>query len=173
MAKENIIITATKSGKTIQKSLTDVNPEATNAQLATFGTMLNALTTNTYQKTDRITKVNCDTEPGGGAKQTPTLTLSRSSRTLGDAVSDIGADGTCNLANVTTNSDGHLYARNPTIGALANQFAPYIALKEGKNTFRVTNMSNATSISTTQTLIVGVTETDTYTGKEVEFTITA
>ena len=166
---EKIIITTDGGSKTIE----NINPAATNAQLATFATKLNALTTNTYQKTDRVTTVNVDTEPGGGTKQTPTLTLSRSSRTLADAVSDIGADGTCNLANVTTNSDGHLYARNPTIGAMANQFAPYIALKEGLNTFRVTNMSNATSISTTQTLIVGVTETDTYTGKEVEFTITA
>ena len=166
---EKIIITTDGGSKTIE----NINPAATNAQLATFATKLNALTTNTYQKTDRVTTVNVDTEPGGGTKPAPTLTLSRSSRTLGDVVSDIGADGTCNLANVTTNSDGHLYARNPTIGAMANQFAPYIALKEGKNTFRVTNMSNATSISTTQTLIVGVTETATYAGKEVEFTITA
>lgn len=166
---EKIIITTDGGSKTIE----NINPAARHATLAQFGEKIADLTTNTYQKTDRITKVNCDTEPGGGAKQTPTLTLSRSSWPLADVTGDIAANGTCNLANVVTNSDGHLYARNPTIGAMANQFAPYIALKEGRNTFRVTNMSNETSISTTQTLIVGVTETDSYTGKEVEFTITA
>lgn len=172
MAKEVLKITSTKRGNKITTTINDVNPEATNAQLAQLGTKFNALTTNTYEESNRVTTVNVDTEPGGGTKQTPTLTLNRSSWPLDDVVGDIAANGTCNLANVTTNSDGHLYARNPTIGAMANQFAPYIALKEGKNTFRVTNMSNETSISTTQTLIVGVTETDSYKGVEVEFTIT-
>lgn len=64
MATTVIKIVGKKSGDSITTTISDVNPSATNAQLATLGTMLNALTTNTYEKTDRITTVNCDTEQG-------------------------------------------------------------------------------------------------------------
>lgn len=69
MAKTSLIIGATDSGgKTIQKTVTDVNPNATNEQLTTFGKMLNSLTNNTYQTTNRIDKTNCDTESGKTAR---------------------------------------------------------------------------------------------------------
>lgn len=60
--KVDIKIQTTKDGSTSTKTITDVNPAATNTQLATLGTMLTALTTNTYVKTDKVTTVNCDTE---------------------------------------------------------------------------------------------------------------
>ena len=68
MAKTSAIITATEhgTGKTLQKTLTNVNPDATSAQLATLGHMLNGLTTNVYVSTDRVDKYNCDTEDSGG-----------------------------------------------------------------------------------------------------------
>ena len=81
MAKTSLIITSTDQlGKGLQKTVTDVNPDATSAQLVTFATKLNALTTNSYVRTDRVDKTNCDTEASG--KQTPTLTLSQSTVTL-------------------------------------------------------------------------------------------
>lgn len=60
--KVDIKIQTTKDGSTSTKTITDVNPAATNTQLVTLGTMLTALTTNTYVKTDKVTTVNCDTE---------------------------------------------------------------------------------------------------------------
>ena len=77
MADSNIVITSTSpQGKVLQKTLTDINPDATNAQLATFGTMLNALTDNQYGRTVKITKVHCDAEAGGGdTRAVPTWEL--------------------------------------------------------------------------------------------------
>ncbi len=161
MAKESVIITATKSGKTIQKSLTDMNPEATNAQLATFGTMLNALTTNTYQKTDRITKVNCDTEPGGGTKPTPTITLNPSTIALSGI-----SENDRTLVSTSTTSDGQIYVRpmNPDV----NSNVVYAAMNGTSIALR-----KLTGASGARTFYVGVTETDSYKGVEVEFTVTA
>ena len=63
MASTVIKVVGTNSGKSVTATITDVNPNATNQNLATLGTMFTALTTNTYEKTDKITTVNCDTEP--------------------------------------------------------------------------------------------------------------
>lgn len=72
MATTSIIVNSTNSGKVLQKTITNVNPNADNDKLATWGQMLTALTDNTYTKTDRVDKANCDTESD---KQTPTLQL--------------------------------------------------------------------------------------------------
>lgn len=63
MSKTSIIINSTDTaGKSAQKTFTDVNPDATNDQLATLGQMLAAVSSNTYQGTTRIDKTDCDTE---------------------------------------------------------------------------------------------------------------
>ena len=63
MAKTSIIINSTDAlGKSSQKTFTDVNPNASNDQLATFGQMLAAVSSNTYNGTTRIDKTDCDTE---------------------------------------------------------------------------------------------------------------
>ena len=71
MAKENIIITSNYDGVIAQKTIPNINPTVLNAQLAQFGEMIADLTTGQYVKTDRVTKINCDTEPGGGSKPEP------------------------------------------------------------------------------------------------------
>ena len=160
MAKENVVITSTKDGKTLQKTLTDVNPAATNAQLATFGTMLNALTTNTYGKTDRITKVNCDTEPDGGSssvtKQTPTLTFSQNI-TLNNIAGMDAANGTS--VTVTRSGDGQLYIRPGT--ATGYWYQVY------DGGFYLRKESSATA----GTMYVGLSETENYQGVEVQMNI--
>lgn len=69
MAKTSLIVTSTTAtdGKKLQKTLTDINSAATNEQLKSFGQRLNGLTTNTYVETNRVDRVNCDTEDGGGS----------------------------------------------------------------------------------------------------------
>ena len=52
----------TSQGKTTTRTISDINPEATNEQLATLGTMINAFTTNVYEGTTKITKINVDNE---------------------------------------------------------------------------------------------------------------
>lgn len=66
MAKTSLIVTSTAAtdGKKLQKTLTDINSAATNEQLKSFAQVLNGLTTNTYVETNRVDRVNCDTEEG-------------------------------------------------------------------------------------------------------------
>lgn len=69
MAKTAIVLNATEmtSGKRLTKTLTDINVNATNAQIKSFAQALNGLTTNVYLETNRVDKTNCDTESGGGS----------------------------------------------------------------------------------------------------------
>lgn len=63
MAKVSIQIETTDTlGNKKQKSLTDINPQATSTQLTQFARNLVALTNQTYGATYRIEKINCDTE---------------------------------------------------------------------------------------------------------------
>ena len=45
-----------------QRTITDINPSATSSQIKTFAQGLNALTTNTYEYTNRIQVIEVDTE---------------------------------------------------------------------------------------------------------------
>lgn len=84
MAKTDLKLNATGTdGKATTATITYVNPEASNSQLATLGRMLNNLTDNTYGTTLRINTIDCETE-GGGSKQTPTFTVSPSTISLAD-----------------------------------------------------------------------------------------
>ncbi len=108
MASEKIIVSATDSGgNSVQRTFDNVNPDATNAQLAAFGSKIAAFSENTYAKTDRITRVNCDSEAGGG-RQTPTLTVAD---TNWDYQRNTG-NGT-NSSAFTYNGDGTLYTTQP------------------------------------------------------------
>lgn len=62
MATTALKITATRDGSKITTTLSDVNPNATNAQLAELGNKFNAFTTNFYAYSEKITTVNVDTE---------------------------------------------------------------------------------------------------------------
>ena len=61
--KSNIIITMNDhiSGKAQQKTITDINPAAASSKLATWGQMTAALSKDSYVKTTRIDKTECDT----------------------------------------------------------------------------------------------------------------
>lgn len=66
MAQTSIIITSTDTNnKKLQKTLTYANANASSGVLKSVAQQLNALTTNTYEKTDRIDRINCDTEESG------------------------------------------------------------------------------------------------------------
>lgn len=69
MGKTSLIITSTAAvgGKKLQKTLTDINSSATNTQLKSFAQQIIGLTTNTYAETNRVDKINCDLESGGGS----------------------------------------------------------------------------------------------------------
>ena len=67
MPKSSLIVDATdQSGKKLQKTITNINPDVSNSVLASLGSMLVGLSDNTYGNTWRIDKTNCDAEAGGG-----------------------------------------------------------------------------------------------------------
>ena len=77
MAKRSLILTSTSNqGKKLQKTITDINPNAGAVALKSFAQKLNAMTTNTYVQTDCIDKFNVDTEtPPVDTRQEPTFEL--------------------------------------------------------------------------------------------------
>lgn len=111
MAKTSAIVTYTDNdGKTCQKALSDINPEASNAEIKTFAQKLLGLTDNTYVSTDRVDKVNCDTTPGDG-KLTPNFSLSATSGNISSSSPNFSAvvtydgDGTICFGNFTANGE--------------------------------------------------------------------
>ena len=79
MAQTSIIVTTTDTNnKKLQKTFTYANANASSSVLKSVAQQLNALTTNTYEKTDRIDRINCDTEEhssGTTTKPAPTLEM--------------------------------------------------------------------------------------------------
>lgn len=103
--KEDIKISSTGGGKSLSTTISYINPAVNNEDLATFGQMLTALTTNIYESTDRVTTVNCDTEEGDGIKPTPTLSMPVTSMTAaGLDLAQYTDDG----IEIVTNSDGEI-----------------------------------------------------------------
>lgn len=62
MATSITMETSTTAGKKSTRSITDVNPDATNADIKNFVTGLNALTTNTLESVNRVDKTKIDTD---------------------------------------------------------------------------------------------------------------
>lgn len=57
MIKVSATIKATDTtNKNVTTNISDINPEATNQEIKGFAQMLNALTTNVYVETTKITK---------------------------------------------------------------------------------------------------------------------
>lgn len=171
--KEQIKLYATKSGKAVSKTINNVNPDASNMTLAEFGTKLNDLTSNTYERTDRVTTINCDSEPGGGAKPTPTITLNPATKTAAEAQSAMATNGLAQLASVTSNSTGRLYSYQK-VKTDGNNNTILTTIDVG-NKLQMFNNSKGVNMSPAlagQSIVVGVEETDEYAAGEVEFTFT-
>lgn len=171
MATEQIKVTSTSPyASTSTKTITYTNPEASNEQLAALGQKLNALTDNSYVKTDRVITINCDTESGGG-KQTPTLSLEQSSCSVADINSKIGMGDVWSTV-ITTNSDGAFYVKLDSSIEYSN--AAYVSVYQAAGPvtrFGIRAIQGA--LPGAQTIIIGQAETDTYKAAEVTFTITA
>ena len=170
MAKTSLIIESTNtSGKKIQKTFTDVNPEATSAELKTFAQMCNGLTSNTYVRTDRIDKINCDTE-AITTKTAPTLAFTSPTVT----VSEISTNVT------TSNAFSYIFTYNgdATIdqfyitGDLASMNLMTI-IQGGNGTFTLVFKRNTSGSISPGVITLHVPETDTYAAASATFTITA
>ena len=166
MAKTSIIINSTSNqGKSLQKTLTDVNPEATNEELATFGQRLTAITTNVYGNTTRIDKINCDAETTV-VKPTPTFSVDITSV----ATSWLTESDFLNVI-VTYSGDGILFFKDFSVDE------PGIAvMKKDSGSNKSFSIYGSKKLGTTTvpcTFKVGFTETDNYKAVETTITITA
>ena len=154
--KTSLVINAVNDGKQIQKTLTDINPAANNSALKIWGQMLNGLTTNTYVKTDRIDKTNCDTYE---TKLTPSITLdstvvpstlTRSFCLNGTNLPiDIETDGELSIVN----NDNTTWCTTIRLGADTGIYRLYIG---------IVNDQTATNATAGHTVIVESKETDRY-----------
>ena len=172
MADQKVILTSTNtSGQTLQKTLTDINPDASNEQLVQLGQKLIALTDNTYGKTDRVIKYNCDTE-GGGSKLTPTFTLDKTTDTAANVKASTYPPQNVVLSysiDFTYDGDGIVSAccTDGNIGAT-------VINTSNMQRFVVCSYIPAAdlNINTTATFTFTASETDTYKAATATFTIT-
>lgn len=78
MQKSLIIESVDTNGVKKQKSIANINPEASNADCGEFAQRLTALSTNTYTGASVIKKMGVDEEDSGSGstgKKIPTLTI--------------------------------------------------------------------------------------------------
>ena len=169
MASEKIIVSATDTGgNSVQRTFDNVNPDATNAQLVAFGSKIAGLSENTYAKTDRITRVNCDSEAGGG-RQTPTLTVADTNWNY----QRNDGNGT-NSSAFTYTGDGTLYTTQPVCTSNPNYSGflchTYFNTEQGKI---YADAAPAVPAGSTFSFQLGATETDNFKAPEpVTITIT-
>lgn len=158
MAKTSLILTTTDIlGRKQQKSITDVNPNADTAALKTFAQMCNNLTTNTYVSTDRIDKINCDTE-AGTSKTAPTLAIDG-----GNTIQSAGVDTT---KAITYNGDGVLYI------SPSNHSNIIMGVQNVNNSYQFIAEKPATLTGGAVTGTIYASETTTYKSASVDFTFT-
>ena len=154
--KRSVILNSTSAqGKKLQKSFTDVNPEATGQSLKTFSQKVNALTTATYNSTDMVDKYNLDTETPPNPPATPTLSLYSSSVTV---------SGNSTELDVTYTGDGDVYIE-PTN---TTKFFAYTCIKNDALKLIITKIG---SPSGSESFTLKATATDNYTATSFEFTV--
>ena len=162
MATSNLILNATDSfGKSIAKTITNLNPDVNSDTAKTFAQMLNGFTTNTYVSTNRVDKANVDTEATGSTpdtRPTPTLTLESSSgnKTVLEGGIVITYDG-----------DGDLRAYTDGYGNFS-QYIPVCIIGNPSNRQLI-----GAGVGGTGTVKVIATGTANYKPVEVTFTVTA
>lgn len=167
MARTDLKIITASGNRKYTSTLTDVNPNATNAQLANLGSMFSRFTHCFYQQTNKVTTVHCDVERG---KVEPTLELNFTVPTLATIQATTGQyyrDTTHESTGITTNSDGKLYARPAQDVAAPSLIVPGVLLRNNLQILRLAAPIDGWTGTDAQTFYIGVTETDTYFGKEI------
>jgi outer membrane protein assembly factor BamB len=162
MAKTSVILNATDSGgKKMQTTITNVNPEASSLHLKQMGQMINALTTNTYDSTDRIDKINCDTE-SKPIQATATLSLTKTDWNIATDhnFGDFGIQ-----TPITYNGDGNVYVANQNNDIMT----AYVVTQSNTLKLFITQGEDG---STPITFTLMSSATDNYKAAELEFTVT-
>ena len=165
--KSSVIFESTDTtGKKLQKTLTDINPDVDSVALRTFTQSLNSLTTNTYVGTSRVDKTDL---ANAVAKTTPTFTINPARVTLmGEPVS----------ITLTYNGDAKEFVFPMQNMPSTQQNLQLLTVggfthTTGTNTytFQIGRKSGSTGVQ--GTLKIQAPETDNYLAAEVSLTIVA
>ena len=116
----------TQTGKQISRSITSVNPNATNSEISTFVKGLNALTTNTLGSINRVDKTEID-------DTLPQLTVSITKEyDNGNAITINGTTVTIELSKVATGDDKPFITLNTSLNNV--RFVPETIILNQKGT---------------------------------------
>lgn len=179
MAKRSLILTTnSQNGKKIQKTITDVNPNANSEAMLTFAQKLNALTTNTYERTDCVEKYNIDTE-AAPSKIEPTLYVTNGEGTNGitlQFINNFAEPGVVRNIPITYNGDGELYAYTTEtgVGTGINHNPSQTEADPGDYLFLCPGWSNVTpkpKVFTAFTIYLVATEGENYAKKTIELLV--
>lgn len=173
MAKTDLKLNATGTdGKATTATITYVNPEASNSQLATLGRMLNNLTDNTYGTTLRINTIDCETE-GGGSKQVPTLSLGTSSVSVATIRASFNQNNGYSIHDITYDGDGQLHAYiNNGLNVCGVGLPAHYQQQPNTYSLGFYGHPSVYDYVTAGTVVIRAEETDTYAAAEVIFTVT-
>lgn len=122
------------------KSLTYINPNASNAELKTAAQKFNAISQNTYTEADRIIKMSVEESYNPAPKTEPTLSIGTWTLTQ-DTIQ--GAQ-----AQITYNGDGELYTNSDKLSRIINGEPNYIFIGAQSNfsgTLHATEGNNYTA----------------------------
>ena len=147
----NIFSTAPSSTDKSQNILTDINPSATNAQAQAFAQALYGLSDNTYVETNRVDRVNCDTE-SDASDSSGGSTLTKQFRELTVVGAEKNATATLSanvLSGVAINPAVFYYNGSSTAQVLSTNSVTSEDPTVAKFTFSVPNSSG--------TMFVGIT----------------
>ena len=161
---------ADSSLKKSTKSLTYINPEATNAQLETAASLFSAISQNSYVGAERIDRIDVsEPEPTPPTKTEPTLTLGNWQEYSISTSKEYRAE-------ITYDGDGELYA-NIDQGISYDNSAPQIgvAIKQRVNDTKpyvwLIKIGEKESESYQSTLKIYASEGENYVAKEFTFTV--
>lgn len=174
----SIIMTSTdQGGNKLQKTLTSINPNASAADIRTFATAVNGLTTNNYVGTNRIDKTNLN-----AAKLPVTISVGTKNNNYNSRVITI-TGGTDALPYIKSNNTLH-YARiiratedtaDVSAGTLLFTWLiqpeyQYSQFGAGK-TVDIHSTNQDGLINTDLDITIAVPETDTHQAAEVTFSV--
>lgn len=168
MAKSDLKIKATSpQGKSITTSVTYVNPEATNDQLATLGTMVNALTDNRYDSSTKVTTVEVDVESD---KPKPTLQFWKTDKTaqISEMSKQTSGQIIQDMLSIKYNGDGQIFYGFEGIN---NYMYPILERDNNNFATQVITIAQNTPAGTDVVFTIKSAETANYQAAEAQLTV--
>lgn len=168
MAKTALKLNSTDGyGKDLTTTINYVNPEAGKDQMLEFTQALNALTTNTYKETEKVTTTNLDLEP---SPSTPTISSSVSTISRG-SWQESGSSMICtSTPTISYNGDGSFWISQEATSAGLRFMVANNDAGTG-NIYMELSYLKSRPVTFPLTLTVGYTGTENYKACSIDITL--